>query len=44
MRKVFRGIFIVLGVLIVLILGFLALVYIPSPKFEPIAYEPVTPE
>jgi len=44
MKKVLKGVSIILGVLVVIILGFLALVYIPSPKFEPIAYEPITPE
>ena len=37
-------ILIVVGVLVVLVLGFLALVYIPSPKFEPVAYEPHNPD
>jgi CubicO group peptidase (beta-lactamase class C family) len=38
-----KPIFIILGVLVVVVLGVLALIYIPSPKFEPVAYEPITP-
>ncbi len=34
---------IILSVLAVAVLGPLALIYIPSPKFEPFAYEPNTP-
>lgn len=44
MKKILKVISIILGVLVVLILGFLALIYIPSPKFEPVAYEPIAPE
>ena len=39
-----KAIFIILGVLVVVVLGVLALIYIPSPKFEPVAYEPITPD
>lgn len=34
----------ILGILAALIVGLLALVYIPSPKFEPVVYEPVAPD
>ena len=44
MKKALKIISILLGILVVLIVGFLALVYIPSPKFEPVAYEPITPK
>lgn len=44
MKKLRNALLITLGVFAVLCLGFLALVYIPSPKFEPLAYEPVTPD
>ena len=39
-----KAVFIILGVLVVVVLGVLALIYIPSPKFEPVAYEPITPD
>lgn len=32
------------AVLAVVILAFLALVYVPSPKFEPLTYEPIQPD
>ena len=37
MNKVLKVIFIILGVIAALVALFLALVYIPSPKFEPVA-------
>jgi len=40
MKKV---IFTIFGVLIALVLGVLALIYIPSPTFEPVAYKPIRP-
>ena len=39
-----KAMFIILGILVVIIVGVLALIYIPSPKFEPVAYEPITPD
>jgi CubicO group peptidase (beta-lactamase class C family) len=44
MNKVLKVIFIILGVLAALAAVFLALVYIPSPKFEPVAYDPIAPD
>ncbi len=44
MKKLKRAIFIILGILVVLVLGVLALIYIPSPKFEPLVYEPIAPD
>ena len=34
----------VVGVIAVLFAAFMAWVYIPSPKFEPAAYEPIRPD
>ncbi|MFQ5592992.1 MAG: serine hydrolase domain-containing protein [Anaerolineae bacterium] len=39
-----RAVFIILAVLAAVILGVMALIYIPSPKFEPVAYEPIAPD
>ena len=44
MKKWKKVLLIIVGVLTIVIVGFLALVYIPSPKFEPLAYEPIGPE
>ncbi len=44
MKKVLKVALIILGVLVVLFGAFTAWVYIPSPKFEPAAYEPITPD
>ena len=43
-EKFRKVLLITFGVLVLLCSVFLALVYIPSPKFEPLAYEPVTPD
>ena len=43
MKKVLKIVSVILGLLIALILAFLALVYMPSPKFEPVAYKPIVP-
>ena len=42
--KVFKVILITLGVLVALFGIFTAWVYIPSPKFEPVAYKPIAPD
>jgi CubicO group peptidase (beta-lactamase class C family) len=39
-----KAIVIILSLLVVLVLGLLALIYIPSPTFEPVAYEPIKPD
>ncbi len=44
MNKVLKVALIILGVLVVLFGAFTAWAYIPSPKFEPAAYEPITPD
>jgi hypothetical protein len=44
MKKIRNALLITLSVLVVLFVGFLAFVYIPSPKFQPVDYEPVTPD
>lgn len=44
MKKIRNALLITLSVLAVLFVGILALVYIPSPKFQPVGYEPVTPD
>jgi CubicO group peptidase (beta-lactamase class C family) len=44
MKKLVKVILIILSVIAVLAVVFLALVYIPSPKFEPVAYEPIAPD
>jgi len=44
MKKLKKTLLITLGVLTLLCVSFLALVYIPSPKFRPVAYEPVAPD
>jgi hypothetical protein len=36
--KLKKALFIFLGIIVALVTGFLALVYIPSPKFEPVIY------
>jgi CubicO group peptidase (beta-lactamase class C family) len=41
MKKWKKALLIILGVIAVLFVGLLALIYIPSPKFEPVAYEPI---
>jgi len=44
MKKFRNALLITLSVLVVLCSGFLALVYIPSLKFEPLSYEPIAPD
>lgn len=44
MKKGVKALLILLGITVVLILGLMALVYIPSPEFEPVAHEPIRPE
>lgn len=44
MKKLKKALLIVLGIIAALFVGFLALIYIPSPKFEPVAYEPIAPD
>ncbi len=44
MKKVLKAGLIIIGILAVLVVAFLALVYIPTPKFEPVVYDPVTPD
>ncbi|NIR67931.1 MAG: serine hydrolase [candidate division Zixibacteria bacterium] len=44
MKKFQKAVLITLSVLVLLCLGFLALVYIPSSKFEPVTYEPIAPD
>lgn len=39
-----KVVLVVLGVLVALFGTFMAWVYFPSPKFEPIVYEPITPD
>ena len=39
-----KAIVIILGILVIAVLGLLALIHIPSPKFEPVAYEPIRPD
>jgi CubicO group peptidase (beta-lactamase class C family) len=44
MKKLKKILLITLGVLTLLCSSFLALVYIPSPNFEPVTYEPIAPD
>ena len=44
MKKAIKIGLVILGVLLVLVLAFLALVYIPSPKFEPVAHKAIAPQ
>jgi len=44
MKKLINALLISLSVLVVLSSAFLALVYIPSPKFKLFTYEPVAPD
>jgi CubicO group peptidase (beta-lactamase class C family) len=44
MKKWKKALLIILGIIAVLFVGLLALIYIPSPKFEPITYEPIAPD
>ena len=44
MKRIKKAIFIIFGVLAAVVLGLTALIYIPSPKFEPVAYEPIAPD
>ena len=39
-----KAILIIIGVLAAAVLGLMALIYIPSPKFEPVVYEPIAPD
>ena len=42
MKKALKVILIILGIIVALFVALLALIYIPSPTFEPVAYEPIT--
>lgn len=42
MKKALKVILIILGIMVALFVALLALIYIPSPTFEPVAYEPIT--
>lgn len=44
MKTLLKTILIVLGALAILVIGIVALIYTPSPKFEPVTYEPITPD
>jgi len=44
MKNLRKVMLIVLGILAALVVGVLALIYVPSPKFEPVAYEPIAPD
>jgi CubicO group peptidase (beta-lactamase class C family) len=44
MKKITIAIFIILGILAALVLSVLALIYVPSPKFGPVTYEPIAPD
>jgi CubicO group peptidase (beta-lactamase class C family) len=44
MKKVFKILLIILGIFAALFVVLLALIYIPSPKFEPVVYEPLVPD
>ena len=44
MKAIFKVVLIILGLIVALVAVFLALVYIPSPTFEPVVYEPVRPD
>ena len=44
MKKVLKVILILLGILAALFVVLLAFIYIPSPKFEPVAYKPIAPD
>lgn len=41
MKKTVKVVFIILGILAALVVGMLALIYIPSPTFSRMEYEPV---
>ena len=42
MKKALKVILIILGIIVALFVALLALIYIPSPTFEPVAYQPTT--
>ena len=44
MKRIWKVLLIILGVLTAIIVGFLMLVYIPSPNFEPLDTQPEVPE
>ena len=44
MKKALKVVLIIIGVIIALFVVLLAFIYIPSPKFEPVAYDPIPPD